>query len=213
MKNYFPIPDEMYELVLEYDGRYDQARLLPSLRIIDFRLDWALLKRIEKMAPIDDKYAENYYLVRNNQMNCYEQQMMFYIAKSDAYINECHLMCEKFNKRCNLKTGHIKGITYDDYQKATLSSYEKTFPTAICCFSISKTLIHYFTDENGIRFQSEKLYAVSPWTKWSEDCLHRHKGFKKMVVKNGIELLDPKFVQKANKTKTGKELIKKMMKV
>lgn len=38
MKNYFPIPDDCFELVLAYDGRYDKRRLLPSLLIIDIRL-------------------------------------------------------------------------------------------------------------------------------------------------------------------------------
>ena len=42
MKNYFPIPDDCFELVLAYDGRYDKRRLkrdlLESLFIIDIRL-------------------------------------------------------------------------------------------------------------------------------------------------------------------------------
>jgi len=36
--NFLPIPDDCFEMVLAYDGRYDKNRLIPSLRIIDIRL-------------------------------------------------------------------------------------------------------------------------------------------------------------------------------
>jgi len=125
------------------------------------------------------------------------------------------------------KTGHIEGVTYQKggYKKLHLTRDDKNFSNVLSCFSLVKgrerTLNIY-----GFRYKTEKLWFVATGTRYCEFALH----FQKYKIdypdnrfndppqilfaeKNGIEVLDPKFLKTAKRTKTGQDLIKKMMKI
>jgi len=220
MKNYLPIPDDCFEMVLAYDGRYDKSRLMPSLRIIDIRL-----------VVTPDEYPDEkgkYYDFIENQEHCFQQQNYhFYVLKSVnyAYKEEARKMARKY--KLDEKTGHIEGVTYQKggYKKLHLTRDDKNFSNVLGCFSLVKGQEHYITIDN-VRYTSEKLWIVFVGTRYCEFALH----FEKYKIdypddrfndppqilfaeENGIEILDPKFLKKAKRTKTGQDLIKKMMKI
>ena len=205
MKNQFPIPDDLYEVVLSYDGRYDKYRLMPSLRIIDIRLykyDRLMSFKCYELYKAEiEKFAER-------QTRCWEQDTIF--EKSPDYKREHYLNAIKYTKRCDELTGCIVGKTPI---KKHLDANEKRFSNVLGCYSISKCRQKQTIDEEGISWKSQKIYGVTTGSgHWCEWGLHLSR-IESVVEKNGIEILDPKFIQKAKKKKTGQELIKKLMKL
>lgn len=235
MKNLFAIPDECFEMVLAYDGRYDKSRLMPSLRIIDIRLvtqpEWD--SNAEFTTPVQKAL---FYEFIQNQVSCFQQQC--YEAQSmisrrlvnREYKRELARMSKKF--KLDEKTGHIKGITYKEgeYKKIHLTREDKNFSNVLGCFSLAKFHQKNITID-GIRYTSEKLWCICLWTKYCEYSIHyndnylyQHSAPKtntsnlppmylQFKEKNGIEVCDRNFILKNEKTKKGKALIKEMMKL
>jgi hypothetical protein len=235
MKNILAIPDDCFELVLAYDGRYDKSRLMPSLRIIDIRLvtnpEWD--SNAEFTTPLQKKV---FYDFIQNQERCFEQQI--YESHSNIstrllnreYKQELGRMADKF--KLDKKTGHIEGITYKKggYKKKNLSREDKNFSNVLGCFSLAK--FHQNTIFiDGICYKSEMLWIICLWTKYCEYAIHYNDKYRyhhfapktatsnlppmylQLPEKNGVEICDIKFLKKAQRTKTGQELIKKMMKI
>ena len=205
MKNQLPIPDDLYEVVLSYDGRYDKSRLMPSLRIIDIRL--YNFDRFKNLHCYDiykreiDKFAED-------QTRCWEQETIG--EKSPDYMRECFSNAVKYTKQCDELTGCIVGKTPI---KKHLDAVEKRISNVLGCYTISKCRQKTTVDEEGISWKSQKIYGVRVGSgHWCEYGLHLSKT-ESVVEKNGIEILDPKFIQKAKKKPKGQELIKKLIKL
>jgi hypothetical protein len=225
MKNYLPIPNDIFEIVLEFDGRYDKSRLLPSLQIIDCRID--KMSFLDKWKGRMDQETFEYYYnkiqkIYWNQEHCWQQRTTFCL-QTTSYINECQRMANKYTKQCNGITGYIR----DKTPNKKLSADDKRFSNALCCFTLSKCREKRIKDANGILWKSQKIYGVSVGTSYCEYSIHMNDyrvniyktydtkewNYTVKGEKNGIEILDPKFIQKARKTHRGKLLIKQMMKL
>lgn len=211
MKNYLSLPDDIFETILEFDGRYDKSRLMPSLKIIDFRIS---------VNDVEDDVLHNIYEnLKNKQERCYEQAR--YI-RSSFYRSECQKMANKYTKECDELTGYIRDKTP---KKKTLSAYDKRFSNVLSCFTLSKFREKRKKEENGVLWKSQKIYGASVGAQgYCDVAIHmaddyvcnRYVNGASYIVKNeknGIEILDPKFIKQANKTHRGKLLIKKMMKL
>ena len=212
MKNYLSLPDDIFETILEFDGRYDKSRLLPSLQIIDFRL--TVDNVVEKDATLRS-INENF---KHKQERCFEQARYF---RTPSYRSECQKMANKYTKQCDELTGCIRDKTPT---KKTLSAYDKRFSNVLSCFTLSKFREKRKKEENGVLWKSQKIYGVSVGAQGFCDvaihmndyvCVRYVNGGASYMVKgekNGIEILDPKFIQKAKKTHRGQLLIKQLIK-
>jgi len=235
MKNYLPIPDDCYEMVLAYDGRYDKSRLMPYFRIFYIRFvnhpKWD--SNAEYTTPLQKVL---FYAFIQDQEECFQQQC--YESQSGVaprlvnreYKAELFKMSKKF--KLDVKTGHIEGITYKKggYKKLNLTREDKNFSNVLGCFSLAKFHQKTITID-GICYKSEMLWCICLWTKYCEYGIHYNDKYKyhhsapktrfgdlppmylQLPEKNGIEVMDIKFLKKAERTKTGQDLIKKMMKI
>ena len=86
------LPDDVVNIIYEYDGRYDKSRLMPSLKIIDFRLSF--------------KYNSEY-----EETTLYRCWDYFNTVVNKHYEEEYTKQLKKYDKDCNLITGEINGIT------------------------------------------------------------------------------------------------------
>jgi len=231
MKNILAIPDDCFEIVLAYDGRYDKSRLMPSFRIIDIRLVTNPDCVFGQVTTVIHK--ARYYEFIQDQVSCFQQQCFVGPngqVSNREYTQELFKMSKKF--KLDEKTGHIKGITYKEggYKKKNLSREDKNFSNVLGCFSLAKFHQKNITID-GICYKSEMLWCICLWTKYCEYEIHyndkylyHHSAPKtrfgnlppmylQFKEKNGIEVMDIKFLKKSQRTKTGKDLIKEMMKI
>ena len=210
------LPDELIEMVWRFEGRYTELKkdMNRCFDIIDFR---------RKAKPF--LKSETYELLKNQKSFWQQQDIWYRDLHNSPYSCEYRWRAHKYDKRCNIVNGSLKGVTGEHK-----TNYE--FADVIGRYSIRKTLQLEFKTTvvvNGVDVETnvkskDRFWQVVTYSHFGCLCHYHYKdyiwiyrwggqGLQYKNEKNGIELLDPKFVKKAQKTKKGKALIQHLLKV
>jgi hypothetical protein len=223
------LPDDLIEMVWKFDGRYTKLRndMKKCFDIIDYR-------RIMKRYSLNEDTIE----LMEEQKSLYQQQDISITNRYNSpYTYEIRLRALKYDRRCSRINGALKGVigphktNYEFTDVIGHYSIRKTkqFELKIDIVSNSEDF------ENVVVKSKDRFWEVVPYTNvgflfylhnkeydysrrftfvnGKPDYISANDILTCKNEKNGIELLDPKFIKKAQKTKRGKALIQHLLKV
>jgi len=191
------LPEELNRLVWEFDGRYKKA----MTESMAFFVSSTFRRSI-------------FYCVKQditNDLFGWVHQYGF-----AAYMKEINIRKEKYKKRMDLRTGHIAGITDQHRKPGPIKRFQ--FSDVIGNYIILCNKKHHARQEliyQGRLFHSVNMYPVLQ----TEERHVRYDRYDRKysvqlidkIQKCGIEVLDKKWLRKANRRKSAKEFIQHHM--
>ena len=190
------LPEEIIRLVWQFEGRYTKAMKDVHAFIVSPTFRRIILQYM--YLNYDTKVMQSW------RTWVYEHES-FYIAY--AYKKEMDVRVQKYLRRMDPLTGHIKSIT-DKYKKPVIKRFK--FADCLGDYLILCTEKNHRCREimhEGMLFRSvERFPTIRP-------CYNRTRDFIHVKEKCGIEVLDQKWLRNARRKKEAQAYIRMHMSI
>lgn len=180
------LPEELNCLVWEFDGRYKKA--------MDDSLAFFVSSNFRRSIP--------YYINKDNYPIWTEEY------GNAAYNKEIEIRAEKYKKRMDFCTGHIVGIT-DQHRKPVIKRFR--FNDIVGSYVIMCNKTNHIVQEIVYKGRAFRSVEKFPVLRTEPRPVRYNHYYDKIVEKCGIEVLDTKWLRKANRRKGAKDFIKQHM--